>query len=167
MKKLIVIPIAIFLLLFILFHTVFLIGIVPSASMEPALNEGSLILCTRVCREYRKGDIIVFDHDELLLVKRIAACGGESVTVGGRIETVPDGCFYVLGDNPDDSIDSRYWENPFISASDIRAKVIFPKEDKTLWTSRGLPIGHFVGKNSPFSLDIDRVKIVSSNIAPG
>lgn len=129
MKKLIM-PIAIFLLLFILFHTVFLIGIVPSASMEPTFHEGRLILCTRLSREYRKGDVIVFDHNGVLLVKRIAACGGEEVTVNGRIETVPEGYFYVLGDNPEDSIDSRYWENPFISVSDIRAKVVLPKKGK-------------------------------------
>ena len=124
MRKLFVIPITIFLLLFILFHTVFLIGIVPSASMEPAFHEGSLILGTRFHGELKTGDVIIFKHDRMLLVKRIAACAGDTVSVNGQEMTVPEGFFYVLGDNPDESIDSRFWENPFVSAGDIRAKAL-------------------------------------------
>ena len=124
MKKLFVIPITIFLLLFILFHTVFLIGIVPSASMEPAFHEGSLILGTRFHGDLKTGDVIVFEHDGALLVKRIAACAGDTVPGGGSEMTVPEGSFYVLGDNLEESVDSRFWENPFISTEEIRAKVL-------------------------------------------
>ena len=126
MKKLILIPLGIFLVCFILFHTVFLIGLVPSSSMEPTLHEGSVILGSRFTGKYQKGDVIIFEHDGMLLVKRIAACGKDTVRADGKEITVPEGCFYVLGDNPDDSVDSRFWDNPFVPASDVRAKVILP-----------------------------------------
>ena len=29
-------------------------------------------------------------------------------------QMVPDGCYYLLGDNAEHSMDSRYWENPFV-----------------------------------------------------
>jgi signal peptidase I len=118
------IPAVVFISLFILFHTVFLIGIVPSSSMEPTFHEGSLILGMRVHGELKTGDVIVFKHDDALLVKRIAACAGDTVSVNDREMTVPEGFFYVLGDNPDESVDSRFWEDPFVSVGDIQAKVL-------------------------------------------
>ncbi len=124
MKKTVLIPLGIFLACFILFHTVFLIGLVPSPSMEPALHEGSVILGLRFAGEYRKGDVIIFEHDGMLLVKRIAACGGETVWADGKEITVPEGCCYVLGDNPEESVDSRFWDDPFVRTGDIRAKVL-------------------------------------------
>ncbi len=35
--------------------------------------------------------------------------------------TIPDGYFYMLGDNADESYNSRYWEKPFASEKDILA----------------------------------------------
>lgn len=128
MKRRILIPAAVFIALFILFHTVFLIGVVPSSSMEPTLHEGSLILGLRFYGKLDTGDVIIFEHDGMLLVKRIAACGNDKVNADDRILTVPEGCFYVLGDNREDSVDSRCWEDPFIPASDVCAKVLIKSE---------------------------------------
>lgn len=34
-------------------------------------------------------------------------------------------CYYVLGDNAGNSLDSRYWEEPFVREADIVAKMIY------------------------------------------
>lgn len=107
----------------LLFQTVFLVGVVPSASMEPILHAGDPVLGVRLIEEIRTGDIIVFRHEGKLLVKRVAATEGENVIRGGDTLTVPAGSFYVLGDNAENSLDSRYWEDPFVQSEDVLARV--------------------------------------------
>ena len=70
------------------------------------------------------GDIIIFRHDGKLLVKRIAAMEGDMVKKNGVSMMVPEGCYYVLGDNADNSYDSRFWEEPFVGEGDMVAKVV-------------------------------------------
>ena len=134
------IPICLTLFVFLLMKAVFLFGYVPTASMEPTLPEGSYILGLRFYGELEKGDIIIFRHDGKLLVKRIAALPGEEICWAelsyadsmlrpNRAESntrVPEGCFLVLGDNAEVSYDSRYWADPFVSESDVVAKLILP-----------------------------------------
>jgi len=79
-------------------------------------------------------------------VKRVIAMGGETVElVHGKVlingqqfketfdsiptqesfapVTVPSGEYFLLGDNRDNSFDSRYWNPPTIKASSIKGKV--------------------------------------------
>lgn len=113
------------LLTFILLKCVLLIGYVPTESMEPTLERGSYIIGCRLYSELESGDIIIFRHDGKLLVKRIAAVEGDTIERNGIRMTVPEGCYYVLGDNADNSYDSRYWLNPFVSKDDVVAKLFF------------------------------------------
>ena len=113
------------LLTFILLKCVFLIGYVPSESMEPTLERGSYIIGCRIYSNLETGDIIIFRRDGKLLVKRIAAIGGDTVEQNGTSMTVPEGCYYVLGDNADNSFDSRYWKEPFVSKDDVVAKALY------------------------------------------
>ena len=132
------VPILLTLLTLFVFRMVLFIGYVPSASMEPTLQAGSFIIGSRFIGDPGKGDIIVFYHDGKLLVKRIAACPGEivdrselSYMTSVQIPTwddpeliIPEECYFVLGDNSQDSFDSRYWDDPFVRTCDIVACVI-------------------------------------------
>ena len=131
------VPILLTLLTLLVFRMVLFIGYVPSASMEPTLQAGSFIIGSRFIGDPGKGDIIAFYHDGKLLVKRIAACPGEivdrselsymtSVPIPAWDDpelVIPEGCYFVLGDNSQDSFDSRYWDDPFVRTCDIVACV--------------------------------------------
>lgn len=74
----------------LLFQTVLLVGVVPSSSMEPTIPEGSIILGNRLVGSLGRGDIIVFRHGGKILVKRIVAVGGDTVSLNDQ-----DGSFAV------------------------------------------------------------------------
>lgn len=130
-------PIALTLFAFVLFRAILFVGYVPTSSMEPTLEAGSYIMGTRISKDLNNGDIVVFHHDGQLLVKRIAACPGDEIDLReiaymktiaipvweDPILTVPENCYFMLGDNVENSIDSRYWTDPFIQSSDIVAKL--------------------------------------------
>ena len=123
MKKLlpILIPVFCAVLVLALFRFVFYLGYVPTASMEPTIRQGSLILGLRQFGELHTGDVVIFRHDGRTLVKRIAASPGETYILNGRPITVPAGQYLLLGDNADNSYDARYWDNPFVPEKDMIA----------------------------------------------
>lgn len=125
MKKrmIFLIPVIVFIGVLILFKTVFFVGFVPSASMEPTLKTNSVIFGTRVYGSLKKDDIIVFQHDDDVLVKRIAGVGGQELEVEGINYIIPQDCFFVMGDNRENSWDSRFWEDPFVKKSSVIAKL--------------------------------------------
>ena len=118
-------PIIITLVALILFRVVFMLGYVPSDSMEPTLEAGSLILGLRIHGELEKEDIIIFKHDGTYMVKRIAAVPGDTLKINSEEIKIPKDCYYVLGDNYWNSFDSRYWQEPYITYDDIVAKIIY------------------------------------------
>ena len=117
-----IIPFGIAVVTLIIFRSLFLFGYVPTESMEPTIKKDSYVVGIRIYGELEVGDIIIFHHDDKLLVKRIAAVGGEWVEHNGAGLIVPENSYYVLGDNAEHSLDSRYWGNPFVRGSDIVAK---------------------------------------------
>lgn len=134
------VPLLVTLIISLLMRFVFLFGYVPTASMEPTLERDSFILGMRIFSEIKKGDIVIFEYDGRLLVKRVAALPGETVDLSeitymtmleipvreANVLTVPEDCYYLLGDNVQNSIDSRYWEDPFVNREQIVAKMIYP-----------------------------------------
>ena len=131
------IPLGLTLLFYLVLQFVVLIGYVPSASMEPTLKEGSFIFAWRIHNTPEVGDIVVFEKDGVLQVKRVAAVPDDIVdyssleyadafpipTWSEKTITVPAGCYFLLGDNTQNSLDSRYWEEPFITEDQIVAIV--------------------------------------------
>lgn len=127
---------------------------VPSSSMENTIEEDALLLANRLAyikKSPARGDVILFYHEQLgtsLIVKRIIGLPGETVEIrAGQVYinerpleesyvtgadansfapvTVPADHYFVLGDNRAHSHDARFWEDPFVSADEIRAKAVF------------------------------------------
>ena len=125
------------LLILVLFRYVLFIGYVPSESMEPTISSGSYIIGHRIIGEIQRGDILVFRHDGLIMVKRVAAVAGDLVficesgnvfvnaepPVPIKVHEVPENSFFMLGDNADSSVDSGDWNEPFIRRGQIIAKL--------------------------------------------
>jgi len=139
-KKLIkwVIPLFCGIAVILLLRFILFIGYVPSASMEPTIKESSYVFGYRIFTDIHRGDIVVFRNEGRANVKRVAAVPGDTVYINDtdhsvfmnenietatRVLTVPDGCFFMLGDNREDSLDSRYWTDPFIMKDQILAKL--------------------------------------------
>jgi signal peptidase I len=149
-------PLAIAIALAILVRSALHIYSIPSASMAPTLHPGDQIVVTPYFRHFpESGHVIVFESPQQpgeLIVKRVIAGPGElidsrlgRVRVGGytlaepyvlhtastgsiAAQIVPADSYFVLGDNREDSVDSRSWG--FVPRSHIvgRARVV-------LWSS--------------------------------
>ena len=133
------IPVGLTLFFYVVLRFVIFIGYVPTESMEPTLPRGSVIIGTRIFDAPQVGDIIVFEKDTMLLVKRVAAVPGDTVDLSQltymnfvpipvreeTIITVPEDCYFVLGDNSQNSWDSRYWNEGYILSTEVVALVRF------------------------------------------
>ena len=111
--RIILIPLLIATGLWLLVRGAVHIYAIPSASMAPTLLAGDHIVVTTYSGEPRRGDVVVFRAPQQaneLMVKRIAGTPGDAVDAGGgRTVIVPAGCYFVIGDNRQDSFDSRHW----------------------------------------------------------
>lgn len=127
-------------------------ALVPSGSMEETVMTGSRVVINRMAywmEEPQRGDIVAFyypDDGTTIYLKRILGLPGE--TIEGRdgyvyidgvpltddyttekLEedfgpfVVPEGCYFMMGDNRNDSWDSRYWTNTFVQKEEIVGKV--------------------------------------------
>lgn len=139
------IPVGLTLFFYVVLRYAIFVGYVPTESMEPTLPRGSVIIGTRIFNKLQVGDVIVFEKDGILMVKRVAAASGEVIDLtkvpymnetflpADAVITVPPSSFFVLGDNIQNSWDSRYWEDPFVKLDQIKAVIVCPD----LSTGRG------------------------------
>lgn len=104
-------------------------------------------------REPKRGEVVVFkypDDESQNFVKRVIGLPGDTVDiVDGKVyingsdtpleepylrETpygsfgtfeVPEDCFFVMGDNRNDSHDSRFWEHTYVTKEELIGKAYF------------------------------------------
>lgn len=127
---------------------------IPTGSMENTIEIGDSVITYRLAYLFgdpKRGDIVVFpapDDEEVDYIKRIIGLPGETVEglegtvyINGEPLTenyvkefwldnfgpyeVPENSYFMMGDNRNDSEDSRYWSNMFLTKNKIKGKALF------------------------------------------
>jgi signal peptidase I len=107
--------------------------VVSGQSMTPTFQSGQLAFSGPLDRPPQVGDVVLVERDGAMLIKRIAMVPGDQYIEANirhshiwtivrtpeqkrlvargiwrsRVRTVPSGLMYILGDNPQVSLDSR------------------------------------------------------------
>ncbi|MCK4551477.1 MAG: signal peptidase I [Tenericutes bacterium] len=127
---------------------------VDGSSMQPTFCNNDAVII-RYSEDFEQNDIVIFELEEtdgslIYLIKRLKAGPGDKLVVDStgvwvnnilveddvdsrtqqyHIESLPEGVFYVLGDNRSNSVDSRV--NGLIAQEDMIGKVVVKLSNQT------------------------------------
>lgn len=134
---------------------------VPTSSMETTIMTDDRVVGFRLAytfSEPERGDILMFkfpDDEKTLFIKRLIGMPGETLEVhdgqvfinGEALDEpylkvvtegdygpyeIPEGHYFMMGDNRNNSADSRYWNNTFLARDKVVGKALlryYPKFD--------------------------------------
>ena len=155
MKKVIkeLIPYIIIVVVVILFRTFIATPIrVDGPSMEDTLKNGDILFLNKLDKSFKRFDVVVIYKKNIRLIKRIIGLPGENIEykdnelyVNGKkiedvalirtndftleelydIDKIPEGYYFVMGDNRTVSKDSRYYDVGLIKKSEIAGTTSF------------------------------------------
>lgn len=140
-----------FVLAFVITHYVIIKAEVPTGSMIATIQIDDRLIGNRLAYLFsdpKRGDIVIFpypDNEKETYIKRIVGLPGETLEIvdgvlyiDGEIYeepylnepmegsfgpfTVPEGHYFMMGDNRNHSWDSRYWTNHYVEKGKILGK---------------------------------------------